>query len=58
MNKNRKKTKVPLEYIVESFFKNVLELNDELKIGENRNIKEPLNIDNIDYESLISKGME
>ena len=58
MNKNRKKTKVPIEYIVESFFKNVLELNDELISGENKNDKEPLNLDNIDYERLINKGME
>ena len=58
MNRNRKKTVMPLEYQIESFFKKVLYLNHELitkKIDKN---SKPLNIENLDLETLIYEGMK
>ena len=48
MNKKRKKTILPLEYRVENFFKKVLFLNKNLSKN---------NIDNLEFESLVYKGM-
>jgi hypothetical protein len=58
MNRNRKKTVMPLEYQIESFFKKVLYLNHELitkKIDKN---SKPLDIENLDLETLIYEGMK
>ena len=58
MNRNRKKTVLPLEYQIESFFKKVLYLNHELitkKIDKN---SKPLDIENLDFETLIYEGMK
>jgi hypothetical protein len=58
MNRNRKKTVLPLEYQIESFFKKVLYLNHELitkKIDKN---SKPLDIENLDLETLIYEGMK
>ena len=58
MNRKRKKTVLPLEYQIESFFKKVLYLNHELitkKIDKN---SKPLDIENLDLETLIYEGMK
>ena len=58
MNRNRKKTVMPLEYQIESFFKKVLYLNHELitkKIDKN---SKPLDVENLDLETLIYEGMK
>ena len=39
MNKKRKKTKLPLEYQVEYFFKEVLYLSNELSLNKSNNSK-------------------
>ena len=58
MNRNRKKTILPLEYQIEAFFKKVIYLNHELitkKIDKN---SKPLDIENLDLETLIYEGMK
>ena len=58
MNKKRKKTKLPLDYQVESFFKKVLYLHDELTKNENKGEGEHLNIEKLDLKALVYNGME
>ena len=55
MNRKRKKTKLPLEYQVESFFKKVLYLNNEIEKKQNK--KNSLNLDNLKFEDLVYNGM-
>jgi len=57
MNKKRKKTVLPLDYQVESFFKKVLYLNNKLNNNKIENKTKTLNIDNLDFETLVYKGM-
>ena len=52
MNKKRKKTKLPLDYQVENFFKKVLILNNRLTGDKS------LNIENMDFKTLSYEGMK
>ena len=58
MNKNRKKTKIPLEYQVESFFKEVLYLSNELTSNNSNTSKKILDTENIDLKTLVYEGMK
>ena len=58
MNKNRKKTKIPLEYQVESFFKEVLYLSNELTSNNSNTSKKILDTENIDLKALVYEEMK
>ena len=58
MNRNRKKTVLPLEYQIESFFKKVLYLNYELVTKKIEKNSKPPDIENLDLETLIYEGMK
>lgn len=58
MNKKRKKTKLPLEYQVEYFFKEVLYLSNELSLNKSNNSKKILDKENIDFKTLVYEGMK
>ena len=58
MNRNRKKTVLPLEYQIESFFKKVLYLNHELVTKKIETNSKPPDIEKLDLETLIYEGMK
>ena len=58
MNRNRKKTVLPLEYQVESFFKKVIYLNHELITKKIEKNSKPPDVENLDLETLIYEGMK
>ena len=57
MNRNRKKTVIPLEDQLEIFFTKVLKLNYEFTKKIDNNAK-PLDIKNLDRKTLIYEGMK
>ena len=58
MNRNRKKTVLPLEYQVESFFKRVINLDYELVTKKIEKNSQPPDIENLDLKTLIYEGMK